>query len=426
MIKNLIWKSDLRNTTMLIEQEIEQKLLKVQEKYFCAQKVLFEMAQDKKSTSVIMSREQIENLSRTGDIAQYLGKDYLPIQQFAQRLRMPTPPFLFVSRILSCTTYKNVDNLGSLKFEYDIPPDTLFQCAGRVHEFILAESCHALAFLAYFLLKEELLVAPSGLRGSNGKLCIYEEMPKPGETVRGLIEVKNIMSSVSGKILKIQYRCFYNEKQLFLLENYSAVIDPGKSSYINLPLPEKNCYSDELKTFNAEQVNNFFSGDFSKVFDQPNYENNSFIICHKMNKLLNRIQYNENGGSYRKGCVVGEYDLKSDHWIFASHFVGDPLFPASLMGFGMFQLLVFYAIAVGLYPSQGDFYPTQCKNVALSRKLINPIYPGNLMIYFRLELIHIEVEPMPKLLARGVLFSDEYIYAEFENFGIEFKEQNEH
>ena len=77
----------------------------------------------------------------------------------------------------------------------------------------------------------------------------------------------------------------------------------------------------------------------------------------------------EDGGSYGKGYVEAEFDIKSDLWFFDCHFQGDPVMPGCLGLDALWQLTGFFlgwtgapgagrALGVGNVKFTGQVQPT--------------------------------------------------------------------
>lgn len=59
--------------------------------------------------------------------------------------------------------------------------------------------------------------------------------------------------------------------------------------------------------------------------------------------MFNRITHiSDDGGSYGKGEIVAELDIKPDLWFFNCHFEGDPVMPGCLGLDAMWQLVGFF------------------------------------------------------------------------------------
>ena len=86
--------------------------------------------------------------------------------------------------------------------------------------------------------------------------------------------------------------------------------------------------------------------------------------------MLDRVSHiAENGGSYGKGEIQAELDIKPDLWFFDCHFKGDPVMPGCLGLDAMWQLVGFYlgwsghpgrgrALGVGEVKFTGQVLPT--------------------------------------------------------------------
>ena len=62
----------------------------------------------------------------------------------------------------------------------------------------------------------------------------------------------------------------------------------------------------------------------------------NMLMCDRITNIT------DNGGSYGKGQVQAELDIKPDLWFFDCHFIGDPVMPGCLGLDAMWQLVGFY------------------------------------------------------------------------------------
>jgi 3-hydroxyacyl-[acyl-carrier protein] dehydratase / trans-2-decenoyl-[acyl-carrier protein] isomerase len=69
--------------------------------------------------------------------------------------------------------------------------------------------------------------------------------------------------------------------------------------------------------------------------------------------MMDRITLiSETGGSYDKGEIKAELDIKPDLWFFDCHFIGDPVMPGCLGLDAMWQMVGFYLGWLG-HPGRG-------------------------------------------------------------------------
>ncbi|MFT5138843.1 MAG: 3-hydroxyacyl-[acyl-carrier protein] dehydratase/trans-2-decenoyl-[acyl-carrier protein] isomerase [Lysobacterales bacterium] len=115
--------------------------------------------------------------------------------------------------------------------------------------------------------------------------------------------------------------------------------------------------------------------------------------------MMNRIrEINTNGGTYGKGEIQAELDIRPDLWFFGCHFTGDPVMPGCLGLDALWQLAGFYltwagqkgkgrALGVGKVRFSGQVLPTaklvtyslNVKRV-ISRKLSLVIADGTMSV----------------------------------------------
>ena len=64
--------------------------------------------------------------------------------------------------------------------------------------------------------------------------------------------------------------------------------------------------------------------------------------------MFDRItEINDSNGTFKKGSLIAELDIKKDLWFFDCHFKGDPVMPGCLGLDAMWQLIGFYLCWLG-------------------------------------------------------------------------------
>jgi 3-hydroxyacyl-[acyl-carrier protein] dehydratase/trans-2-decenoyl-[acyl-carrier protein] isomerase len=121
-------------------------------------------------------------------------------------------------------------------------------------------------------------------------------------------------------------------------------------------------------------------------------------ICDVCIEAGVQMNIEDTGGSYGKGQIQAELDIKPDLWFFDCHFIGDPVMPGCLGLDAMWQLVGFYlgwcghlgrgrALGVGevkftgqVLPSAGKVsYQLDIKRV-IARDLTLGIADGTLLV----------------------------------------------
>ena len=118
--------------------------------------------------------------------------------------------------------------------------------------------------------------------------------------------------------------------------------------------------------------------------------------------MFDRItEINENSGSFNKGSLKAELDVKNELWFFECHFKGDPVMPGCLGLDAMWQLVGFYlgwlgnpgkgrALGVGTVKFTGEVIKS-VKNVRYEIDMKKIMSPGGTTVG----------------LANGLVFADD-------------------
>ncbi|MCP5425546.1 MAG: 3-hydroxyacyl-[acyl-carrier-protein] dehydratase FabA [Gammaproteobacteria bacterium] len=102
------------------------------------------------------------------------------------------------------------------------------------------------------------------------------------------------------------------------------------------------------------------------------------------------VSINENGGSFGRGEIIAELDLRPDLWFFGCHFEGDPVMPGCLGLDAMWQLVGFFlgwkggqgrgrALGAGEIRFTGQVLPTASKvtyHVHMKRVVLRKLVMG--------------------------------------------------
>lgn len=111
------------------------------------------------------------------------------------------------------------------------------------------------------------------------------------------------------------------------------------------------------------------------------------------------ISINTDGGTYGKGEIVAELDIKPDLWFFNCHFKGDPVMPGCLGLDAMWQLLGFY---LGWNGGPGRGRALGAGNVKFSGQ----VTPDKKLVTYRINMKRIIQRKLNMGVADGVMEID--------------------
>jgi 3-hydroxyacyl-[acyl-carrier protein] dehydratase/trans-2-decenoyl-[acyl-carrier protein] isomerase len=129
--------------------------------------------------------------------------------------------------------------------------------------------------------------------------------------------------------------------------------------------------------------------------------------------MFDRItEITANGGTYKKGFIKAELDIKSDMWFFNCHFKDDPVMPGCLGLDAMWQLVGFYLGWLG-EPGKGR---------ALG---VNEVkFTGEILQKVKMATYEIEIKRILKKkgatvgLANGKVIADDKVIYKAENLKV--------
>jgi 3-hydroxyacyl-[acyl-carrier protein] dehydratase/trans-2-decenoyl-[acyl-carrier protein] isomerase len=179
----------------------------------------------------------------------------------------------------------------------------------------------------------------------------------------------------------LKFIVLYNNSKLFVY------YINNKSSIKDLQIMKKNSYSyeDLIRCGNGE----LFGPGNAKLPLPP------MLMFDRITEI------NENNGSFNKGSLKAELDIKDELWFFECHFKGDPVMPGCLGLDAMWQLVGFYlgwlgnpgrgrALGVGTVKFTGEVIKS-VKNVRYEIDMKKIMSPGGTTVG----------------LANGLVFADD-------------------
>ena len=111
------------------------------------------------------------------------------------------------------------------------------------------------------------------------------------------------------------------------------------------------------------------------------------------------LQISDDGGTYGKGHVVAELDVRPDLWFFACHFINDPVMPGCLGLDAMWQLVGFF---LGWSGAPGRGRALGVGEV----KFTGEVTPKISKVTYRIDLKRVILRRLVLGIADGVLEAD--------------------
>ena len=329
---------------------------------------------------VLLNEDQLVELT-DGSVAKVFGPEYAEADTYPIRTRMPSPPYMFASRITKLTAKQGLLEPCMVEWEYDLPEDAWYVTHGLVPAFVSLESSHAMIVAFTYIGCDQLFKGELRYRAVDSQTTVYSDMPKAGEVLRGTVDIKSFSKLGKNIVINYEYNCYVGDRRAFKLtatSGFFPLSDIEKSKGVN----PKAIFSKATKSlnrpkfplscsktqFNEADIEAIQNGDLETCFGKGYAQTVVPGLYAPKAKMLDRIsELDPNGGAWGLGCVIGERDIIPSHWAFQAHFKNDPVMPGTLIVEGCEQLLKFYLYYMGLQ-SQKNLRPTLIQNHQYSAK----------------------------------------------------------
>lgn len=379
----------------------------------------------------------------TGSIASVFGSAYAEIDTYPKRLRLPMPPYLFVSRVTQLDAKRGHFEPCSIETEYDIPADAWYAVGDQVPTAIFVEAYQSIILLLSYLGVDFETKGERSFRALDGTLEFLDRLPDAGETFRCKVQVHTFTRS-AGTLL-----CFY-DCDYFVGDRKFLTIKAGgglfteqtlkKASgitFTKLELAAKNKLQKQSFTpllqcpkvaFHEQDFFRLNAGNhaacFGETYAPAQARNPALRSPASAFRMIDRIlSVNPKGGAWGLGMLVAEKDLHPEQWYFNCHFKDDYCMPGTVVVEGATQLLQFYLLYLGLQndAEQARFHPIpHLRQTSRSRGQIIPMH-GKLI--YQLEVFEVGLEPTPFLKAEALVKLQGRTISSIKNLGIQLWEK---
>lgn len=381
-----------------------------------------------------------------GKIARVFGKEYESIDSYARRVRMPSPPFLFVSRVTKLEGKQGDYKSGFIQTEYDIPENAWYSVDGQIPLSICAEAGHGLLLLLSYLGSDFESQGKRSFRLLDITATFFDEQPEVIKTLRYDVKITSHVKTTESLLIFFTGECWIDDKLWMKLSEGCAglfsdeelvlgqgivISDREKKARTKInPQSFQPLLASQKSAFNREDLLHLVRGDLAACFGngyQQNSLNSSLRLPPQKLLMFDKvIAIDPQGGMAGKGLILASKSVEAKDWYFLCHFKNDPTMPGNLMIEGGVQLLQFYILFLGLQTLTKDARFQVIPNRPQVTRFRGQVTPTSGILFYQLEIIEIEFNPKPFVLANvNVIFDDKTI-ATIKNLGLQLSEKKLH
>lgn len=278
-----------------------------------------------------------------GSYAEAFGVAHARFDRFDRVLRLPGPPFLFLTRATAWEGAKLAPG-STATTEYDAPHEAwyLSPSNGRVMPFpvLLEALLQACGWFNTSLVPDGDLLQPDAhYRNLDGEGVLHGEV-RPGEILASKVTLTSVSRSGKTCLFGFAIESFAEGRRIFDVKTVFGLF-PAEGLKTQAGLAPSAAQQERIAR----------DGDFrvDLASRPPRYFDQRPSLPGAMLRMLDRVTaYEPRGGAAGLGWARGELDVSPHAWFFKSHFFTDPVQPGSLGLEAMLQLLEFVMIEQGL------------------------------------------------------------------------------
>lgn len=316
------------------------------------------------SKTCLYTREQVITMTESS-MAAVLGKQYEEVDQYPVRARIPLPPFMFVSRIMSIDAEFGVFRPSSIVTEFDLDEDCVFLCSDKtICPLVASEASHIAIFLIAYMGLDAISKGTLSYRAIDSSMTSHSERPfRVGDTLKTVLKINRFVKNGSTTLLFFTFESYNGDELISVteatggfftradLESNKGIIRPKLRMKQNVEPRAFPHFSDTPKTsYEKQELEAFYRADYQSCFGTPTKPTQTEVYCIPEGmRMIDRITHIDyNGGVFGRGFICGEKQITPDMWPFKAHFKNDPVFPAIITSDGVTQLGMFLFAHAGL------------------------------------------------------------------------------
>ena len=339
-----------------------------------------------------------------GKISHVFGKEFIPLDNYSIRVRMPMGPFLLTDSVLAINAQALSMQEGTITTVTTVDPQGWYLHQGRMPAGILIEAGQADLLLVSYLGVDLEQRGQRAYRLLGCDATYYGDLPKPKDRLIFKISIDRHAKAGNTRLFFFHYDCYCNDRLILKIRNgragFFSKAELAKSSgvifaphTVQATWDFSNPIAKQLqkkRSFDASQLRALQAGDpvtcFGDQYRRLASHNSTPLPASKHSFLLECVPvFDPKGGAWQRGYLKAQRRIHSDDWFFAGHFPNDPCMPGTLMTDMCFQALAFYMIAGGMTltrdawrfaPTQAQLTQLQCRGqvTPASQELILEVF----------------------------------------------------
>ncbi|MFE7807062.1 beta-ketoacyl synthase N-terminal-like domain-containing protein [Streptomyces sp. NPDC057430] len=380
----------------------------------------------------------------TGSVAKAFGRpEFAEIDAFRARVRLPAPPYHFVTRVTALDARPGVLEPARITTEYDVPEDAWYAVDGGVPPAVTVEAGQCDLLLVSFLGIDFRNKGERVYRLLDSSLIFHGGLPRTGQTLRYDISIDRFVHQGDTTVFFFSYLCYADGELILELKDGCAgffsqaeldtplgivMTDAERARRAALPRatfkPLARARKDRLDAADLELLAQGRPGDvFGPDHAQDPGLNPALRLPDSMLRMIDEVTVDRTGGPRGLGKIEAVKHLEPDAWYFTCHFPDDPVLAGSLIAEGAVQLLQVYLLHQGMHLTLPDARFQTVTDRQIDVKVRGQVTPRDREIRYELEITELTLLPRPTVVADVLVYLGDKPVVRMENLGLQIVEK---
>ncbi|MFI6011209.1 beta-ketoacyl synthase N-terminal-like domain-containing protein [Streptomyces sp. NPDC051243] len=380
----------------------------------------------------------------TGRVADVFGPDFAPVDAYARRVRLPAPPYHFVTRVTALKAETGVYEPSFIRTEYDVPEDAWYAVDGGVPPAVAIEAGQCDLLLISYLGIDFRNKGERVYRLLDSKLVFHGDLPRTGQTLRYDISINRFVRQGDTTLFFFSYLCYADGELILELKDACAGFfsEAELATPLGVVITERDrqrraaltktwfkplAYTDRnhLTAADLELLAEGRPGDvFGPHHAQDPGLNPALRLPDARLRMVDEIRIDRTGGPRGLGSITAYKRLEPDAWYFECHFPDDPVLAGSMVAEGAVQTLQAYLLHQGMHLVLPDARFQTIVGLETEVQVRGQITPEHREIRYEIEVMELTLLPRPSVVADILVYLGDKPVIRMRDFGIQIREKD--
>ncbi|MFE9097131.1 beta-ketoacyl synthase N-terminal-like domain-containing protein [Streptomyces sp. NPDC007264] len=378
-----------------------------------------------------------------GSVAKVFGPEFGVIDGYAKRVRLPAPPYHFVTRVTALDGTTGEFKPATITTEYDVPEDAWYAVDGGVPPAVTVEAGQCDLLLVSYLGIDFRNKGERVYRLLDSTLIFRGNLPRVGQTLRYDISIDRFVHQGETTLFFFSYKCYADGELILELHDACAgffsrreldtplgIVMTEKEKVARAQLPRgyfKPLAYTEKNHLTREDLDLLAQGRPGDVFGPDHAQdpgvNPALRLPDEKLRMVDDVVIDRKGGPRGLGTLSAIKKLRPDAWYFTCHFPDDHVLAGSLVAEGAVQLLQIYLMHQGMHLTLPDARFQCVTDTPIEVQVRGQITQAHEEIRYEVEVMELTLLPRATVIADVLIYLGDKPVIRMKNLGLQVREK---